>query len=170
ESRSASAAFNMDQPGSIPAWHATPDGNRIAFAFVSPTAHSDVWATDMDGTPQKVTDLNPWVSDYDWGETRQISRKSTDGLEIQGLLILPVNYQEGERYPLLLHIHGGPCAAWTHHLYANWHDWGQFMAQRGYAVLMPNPRGSSGRGSEFLCGIVNCYGEPDWDDLITGVD
>ena len=170
ESRSASAAFSMEQPGSIPAWHSTSDGSRIAFAFASQTSHSNVWVTDLEGTPRKLTDLNPWVNDYDWGEARELNWKSTDGMEIQGILILPVGYREGERYPLLLHIHGGPCAAWTHHLYANWHDWGQFMAQRGYAVLMPNPRGSSGRGSEFLCGIVNCYGEPDWDDLITGVD
>ncbi len=80
-------------------------------------------------------------------------------MEIQGLLILPVGYQEGTRYPTLLHIHGGPWAPGRAISFAGWHDWGQFMAQRGYAVLMPNPRGSSGRGTEFLCAITNCYGE-----------
>jgi dipeptidyl aminopeptidase/acylaminoacyl peptidase len=133
-------------------------------------SHGDVYVADLGGPAKKVTDLNPWTRDYQWGETRELSWTSTDGLDIEGLLILPVGYQEGTRYPLLLHIHGGPCGAWTTHLFANWHDWGQFLAQRGYAVLMPNPRGSSGRGSEFLCGITGCYGEPDFEDLMTGVD
>ena len=146
------------------------DGRRAAFARSDDLSHADVYVADIGGSSRKLTDLNSWTRDYDFGETRELRWTSTDGLEIQGLLILPVGYQEGQRYPLLLHIHGGPCGAWTHHLYAGWHDWGQFMAQRGYAVLMPNPRGSSGRGTEFLCGIVDCYGEPDWDDLMTGVD
>lgn len=146
------------------------DGSRVAFARAIGNTLADVYVADLGGEPRKLTDLNPWVRDYDFGEMREVSWTSTDGMEIEGILILPVGYQEGERYPLLLHIHGGPCAAWNTHLYANWHDWGQFMAQRGYAVLMPNPRGSSGRGAKFLCEIVGCYGEPDWDDLITGVD
>ena len=53
-------------------------------------------------------------------------------------------------------------AAWTHRFFAGGHDWGQFMAQRGYAVLLPNPRGSSGRGGAFLKGIHGNYGEPDY--------
>lgn len=170
EARTASPAFDLDTPGSVTVWHATPDGKRIAFARGDSTSHPDVWVTDLEGEPKKLTDLNPWTRDYDWGETRELKWTSTDGMEIEGLLILPVGYEEGQRYPLLLHIHGGPNGAWTHHLYANWHDWGQFFAQRGYAVLMPNPRGSSGRGSDFLSAIVNSYGEADWDDLITGVD
>jgi dipeptidyl aminopeptidase/acylaminoacyl peptidase len=48
--------------------------------------------------------------------------------------------------------------------------WARYLAQRGYAVFMPNPRGSSGRGTEFLCGIANRYGEPDWHDIMLGVD
>lgn len=171
ESRTAEAAFTFpDEPGSMPAFSMTPDGKRIAFVFAGANSHADVWVAEPGGASRKLTDLNPWTAEYEFGETREISWTSFDGLEIQGLLILPVGYEEGQRYPLLLHIHGGPCGAWTQHLYAGWHDWGQFLAQRGYAVLMPNPRGSSGRGSEFLSGIVNCYGEPDWQDLMFGVD
>lgn len=171
EARTATSAFDgFDGPGSVTQFSATRDGARIAFVFADPTSHGDVWVGDLHGTPRKLTDLNPWTRDYDFGETREISWTSFDGLRIQGLLVLPVGYEEGTRVPLLLHIHGGPCGAWKHHLYAGWHDWAQFLAQRGYAVLMPNPRGSSGRGADFLCGIVGCYGEPDWQDLMTGVD
>lgn len=146
------------------------DGKRVAFVWATDHAHGDLYVAELGGAARRLTDLNPWVRDYDWGEVREITWRSTDGMPIEGILILPVGYQEGTRYPLLLQIHGGPCAAWTRHLHANWHDWGQFMAQRGWAVLMPNPRGSSGKGSDFLCAIRNCYGEPDWNDLMTGVD
>lgn len=171
EAHTSSPAFdNFERPGTITAYSVTRDGGRIAFVFADATSHGDVWVADLGGTPRKLTDLNPWTRDYDFGETREISWTSFDGMRIQGLLVLPVGYEEGTRVPLLLHIHGGPCGAWTNHLYAGWHDWAQFLAQRGYAVLMPNPRGSSGRGADFLCGIVECYGEPDWQDLMTGVD
>ena len=153
-----------------PGYSLTPDGARIAFIAAHDASLGDLYVADLGGTPKQLTDLNPWTRDYAFGETREISWTSSDGLEIQGLLILPVGYQEGVRYPLVTQIHGGPAGAWTHHLYANWHDWGQFLAQRGYAVFMPNPRGSTGRGTEFLCGIVGCYGEPDWQDIMTGVD
>lgn len=146
------------------------NGERFAFTHSHDRSYSNVYVADLDGAPRRLTDLNPWTRDYDFGETRELRWRSTDGLEIQGLVILPVGHQAGQRVPLLTHIHGGPCGAWTHGLYANWHSWGQFMAQRGYAVFLPNPRGSSGRGTEFLCGIVGCYGEPDWEDINSGID
>ncbi|MDI3340035.1 MAG: S9 family peptidase [Sphaerobacter sp.] len=146
------------------------DGSRAAFVYADDYSYVDVYVADLGDTPRRLTDLNPWTRDYTFGEVRDIRWTAPDGLEIEGLLILPVGYEPGRRYPLLVHIHGGPCGAWTHHLYAGWHDWGQFFAQRGYAVFLPNPRGSSGRGTAFLCGIVGCYGEPDWEDINSGVD
>lgn len=149
---------------------ATADGRRFAFNWADDYNVGNVYVCDIGGTPRQLTDLNPWTREQEWGEVREISWRSSDGMEMQGLLILPVGYVAGRRYPLLTHIHGGPMGAWTRHLYADWHDWGQFMAQRGFAVFMPNPRGSSGRGTEFLCGNVGCYGGPDWFDIETGID
>lgn len=171
ERRQLAPAFEHPGPaGSLLGMSLTPDGKRAAYAWADDATYGEVYVADLGGASRKLTDLNPWTRDYDWGETREISWTSSDGLEIQGLLILPVGYQEGRRYPMLTHIHGGPIGAWTHHLYAGWHDWGQLLAQRGYAVFMPNPRGSSGRGAKFACGILGCYGEPDWQDIMTGVD
>ncbi|HLI51774.1 MAG TPA: S9 family peptidase, partial [Thermomicrobiaceae bacterium] len=159
------------QPGSQTiGMNLSADGTRAAFVHSDDESYGEVYVADLGGEPRKLTDLNPWTRDYTFGEVREVRWSSKDGLEIEGILILPVGYQEGQRSPLMVHIHGGPCGAWTRHLFAGWHDWGQFLAQRGYAVFMPNPRGSSGRGTKFLCGIVGCYGEPDWDDIMTGVD
>ncbi len=72
-----------------------------------------------------------------------------DGLRIEGVLIYPAEYEEGKRYPLITHIHGGPTWQWLMRFMGGWHDWGQWLAAQGYAVLLPNPRGSSGRGREY---------------------
>ena len=71
---------------------------------------------------------------------------SDDGVEIEGLLTFPAGYQPGTRYPLVVEIHGGPSWQWEDRVMLNWHDWAQMLASRGYAVLMPNPRGSTGYG------------------------
>lgn len=161
----------FDEPGSSPpALSLSADGERVAFARATDLSFNEVYVAELGGTARKLTDLNPWTRDHDFGETRVVSWAAPDGLDIEGLLVLPVGYQEGRRYPLLVYIHGGPTAAWTHRLYAGWNDLAQFMAQRGYAVLLPNPRGSSGRGTAFSCAIVGCYGEPDSDDIMSGVD
>ena len=145
------------------------DRRHCAYVWADDTSYGDVYVAELDGAPRRLTDLNPWTREQQWGDVREVAWPSFDGLEIQGILILPLGYTEGQRYPTLLHIHGGPAAAWTRQLYAGWHDWGT-LAQRGYAVLMPNPRGSTGRGTDFLRGIAGTYGEPDFQDLMAGVD
>ncbi|CAA9587342.1 MAG: tolB protein precursor, periplasmic protein involved in the tonb-independent uptake of group A colicins [uncultured Thermomicrobiales bacterium] len=146
------------------------DGRRVAFVRGDDRAHGDVHVAEIGGAARRLTDLNPWTREQRWGEVRDLAWTAPDGLEIEGLLVLPVGYREGRRYPLLLQIHGGPAGAWAHSLLAGWHDWAQFMAQRGYATLLPNPRGSTGRDTAFTCSIVGCYGDPDWHDLMAGVD
>ncbi len=171
EEKSVTPFFDgPDTPGTTTQFSLSADGSTVAFVHADATSYGDLYVAEAGGTARKLTDLNPWLREVDLGDIREISWTAPDGMQIQGVLILPVGYQEGTRYPTLLHIHGGPCGAWTINPFAGWHDWGQFMAQRGYAVLMPNPRGSSGRGSEFLCAITNCYGEADWPDLISGID
>lgn len=146
------------------------NGARVAFVAADASALPDVYVADVGRQATRLTDLNPWVRDHEFGELREISWTSFDGLTIEGLLILPVGYRAGTRYPLLTHIHGGPAWAWKHALYASWHDWGHLLSQRGYATFMPNPRGSTGRDIAFLTAITGCYGEPDWQDIMTGID
>jgi dipeptidyl aminopeptidase/acylaminoacyl peptidase len=148
------------------------DGDRVAFTRSDDSSYDDVYGADLGSEALRLTDLNPTTAGRDFGEVRELSWTSFDGTEIDGLLRLPAGYVEGERYPLLLLIHGGPAGAWQHTLYAPPASggWAAVMAQRGYAVLSPNPRGSSGRGTAFLSEIVGCYGGPDWQDLIAGVD
>jgi dipeptidyl aminopeptidase/acylaminoacyl peptidase len=160
-----------DKPGSIPSLVSlSDDGRKMTFLRADSTSPTEVWIGDFDGKARPVTDLNPWVRDAPVGDVREISWKSTDGKEIHGLLYLPVGYREGRKFPLLAHIHGGPMGAWTHRFYCSWHDWAMPMTQRGYAVFMPNPRGSSGRGPDYLAANNADLGGMEWADIETGID
>ena len=90
------------------------------------------------------------------------------GVKIEGLLTLPTGYKKGQRYPLVVEIHGGPTWQWDDHAFLDWHDWAQYLASRGYAVLQPNPRGSTGRGSEFQKLLQDDVGGGESQDLISG--
>jgi dipeptidyl aminopeptidase/acylaminoacyl peptidase len=81
-----------------------------------------------------------------------------------------VGFEEGKRYPLVVHIHGGPAWLWSDRFMADWHDWAQLLAQRGYAVLLTNPRGSTGRGPAFVDAEVNDLGGGELRDMLTGLD
>ena len=103
------------------------------------------------------------------GDSRTISWKSTDGLKIQGLLDLP-NDTVTKPYPLILHVHGGPTASWQN-CWAGWPGWTltQHLVSRGYAVLSPNPRGSSGRGQHFAEKVLGDIGGLETQDHLSGI-
>ena len=91
---------------------------------------------------------------------------SEDGLDIQGWLVHPVDFDPAQKYPLVLWIHGGPWSMYT--VGFNWSF--QNFAAEGYAVLYTNPRGSTGYGQDFVNGIQYAYPGRDFDDLMAGVD
>lgn len=100
------------------------------------------------------------------GEVEEMWFKSPDGLDLQGWLIKPAEFDPAKKYPLLLWIHGGPWSMYS--VRFNW-DWQNFAAN-GYAVLYMNPRGSTGYGQDFVNGIQYAYPGKDYDDLMAGVD
>ena len=105
------------------------------------------------------------------GRTERIRWKSTDGMEIEGLLTYPVGFQRSIRYPLLLVIHGGPMGVFTETFDGNPGTYPiAAFAARGYAVLRPNPRGSSGYGKKFRYANYGDWGGGDFQDVMTGVD
>ncbi|MBA3467340.1 MAG: S9 family peptidase [Gemmatimonadaceae bacterium] len=103
--------------------------------------------------------------------TEVIRWKSTDGKEIEGLLTYPAGYQAGRRVPLILNIHGGPAGVFQQSYIGGRGVYPlATFAARGFAILRPNPRGSSGYGTEFRRANVKDWGGGDYEDLMTGVD
>ncbi|MBA2451777.1 MAG: S9 family peptidase, partial [Chloroflexia bacterium] len=116
------------------------------------------------------TTFNDTLKEAALGEP-EITRWSSDpGVEVEGVLYKPHGYIAGRRYPLIVSVHGGPTWLWANKFYGNWHDWAAMLAGRGFAVLMPNPRGSTGRGSEYLNALFGDVGGNEYRDMMSGVD
>jgi dipeptidyl aminopeptidase/acylaminoacyl peptidase len=117
---------------------------------------------------KQLTDVNPQVREFALGEQEEITWTSKDGKKVGGVLVKPVGYQPGQRYPLIVAIHGGPASADV--LGFNGGYGSQVYAGAGYLVLRPNYRGSTNYGEAHKNGIVGNYFPPGFDDIMTGVD
>jgi dipeptidyl aminopeptidase/acylaminoacyl peptidase len=92
--------------------------------------------------------------------------KSKDGTAVSGYLYKPLDYTPGKKYPTLLRPHGGP--VWSY--YAEFEQPHQLFAANGYVVLLPNPRGSTGRGQDYAKAIFADWGHVDFEDDMAMVD
>lgn len=136
--------------------------------FTSPTVPEDVYAVDLKkGELHRLTDVNADVLvDAEQGEVEEIRYTSVDDFHIQGWILKPPAFDPGRKYPLILHIHGGP-----HSMYGfNFSYSFQNYAANDYVVLYVNPRGSTSYGTDFGNAIMNAYPGKDYDDLMAGVD
>jgi dipeptidyl aminopeptidase/acylaminoacyl peptidase len=149
---------------------ASRDGTTIAFTCAFPNRTAEVYAANGDEPARCLTDLNPQLADIELATMQQIEWQATDGLRIQGWLLLPPGKEDAGRLPLIVHIHGGPAGVYGSGIAASPHNWGQTLAAQGYAVLMPNPRGSTGRGAPFTRSNRYDFGGQDFQDIMAGVD
>lgn len=120
------------------------------------------------GAWRQLVDVNPQVRGLALGEEEEITWRAKDGKQVGGVLVKPVGYRPGQRYPLIVAIHGGPAAADV--LGFNGGYGAQVYAGAGYVVLRPNYRGSTNYGEAHKNGIVGNYFPPGFDDIMTGVD
>jgi dipeptidyl aminopeptidase/acylaminoacyl peptidase len=143
------------------------DRAKMAYVFQDFDTPADIWVGLTDGTGAvQLTDVNSTITDeLVLGQGEVIRWESRDGTEIEGILMLPAEYQSGV-LPLLLHIHGGPAGVFRNSFSASNHVW----AGLGYAQLFPNVRGSSGYDDDLLRGNLRDIGNGDYEDLMTGVD
>lgn len=145
------------------------DGQTIACIAEPDTAPGDVW-TVAGNRATRLTNSNPQLEHVALTNLEELSWTSTDGVKIDGWLLRPPGAEEGKRLPLVVYVHGGPSYQWGNWFHGTWHDWAHNLAARGFAVLLPNPRGSTGRGEEFTSSNVADLGGMDFVDIMTGVD
>jgi len=144
------------------------DGTR-AFVVSQDSRHGpEIWRAELatDDAVQ-LTDENSSVQKLKLGRSLATHWTSTEDFEIEGILTLPPGYRRGRRYPTILVVHGGPAGRFRE-------DLGllpkQLLANQGYVVLMPNPRGSSAYGVDFVRANFQDWGGGDFRDLMTGLD
>ncbi|ALZ59214.1 S9 family peptidase [Bacillus cereus] len=145
----------------------TKDGKHISYNKAITNETFEIYLDD-----KKITDENSFFKGKLRSNREIISWKSSDGLEIEGVLSTPVELDNNKKYPLLVVIHGGP--AWASFpifsdCFNEKYPIEQFV-EKGFIVLEPNYRGSSGYGNEFLKANYRKQGIADYDDVISGVD
>ncbi len=144
--------------------------DRMALVLQSSAEPPEVFVAGADASsPKRVTDTNPHARSFALGQTEVISWNS-DGFTIEGVLLKPVHYQPGKRYPLLVVAHGGPTGAYVDSYRVGYGDGGQNWAGEGWAVLYPNPRGSTNYGEKFVQANFKDWGGGDYRDIMRGVD
>jgi dipeptidyl aminopeptidase/acylaminoacyl peptidase len=150
------------------------DSGAILIGYSDPRTPPTVFtvpdASDVSDRSEwiQLADANPQVRGLALGEEVEINWRSTDGKLVGGVLVKPVGYREGQRYPLIVAIHGGPAGADV--LRFNGGYSAQVYAGAGYAVLKPNYRGSVNYGNAHRTDIVGDYFTLGFDDIMTGVD
>lgn len=147
------------------------DDSVVAFTKSDTQHPDDVHVSKIPiSEPVKLTDHNPQVRGLALGSSEVIRWKSKDGLEIEGVVIYPVSYQTGKRYPTAALIHGGPAGVWTQGFPNSHGNYGHVWAGNGWVVFYPNVRGSSSYGEKFLASNVRDWGGGDYQDIQTGID
>jgi dipeptidyl aminopeptidase/acylaminoacyl peptidase len=154
-----------------PIWRSFDIAEDGALALVADTPQHprEVYLADS-GPAQRLTHHNSWLDDLALAEQVVVDYQARDGLDLQGILVYPLGYQQGQRYPLILGVHGGPEAHYSNGWMSNYSLPAQAAAARGMAMFFPNYRASTGRGVAFS--KLN-HGKPaaeEFDDLVDGVD
>ena len=162
EERAALSVSRDDDTGTILIGYSDPMTPPTVFtvASVDDVPNRSAWT--------QLVDVNPHVRDIALGQEVEINWRSSDGRTVGGVLVYPVGYEEGTRYPLIVAIHGGPASADI--LRFNGGYSAQVYAGAGYAVLKPNYRGSRNYGNAHRTDIVGDYFTMGYEDIITGVD
>jgi dipeptidyl aminopeptidase/acylaminoacyl peptidase len=143
-------------------------GGRVLVAKSEWDHRGDVFLTDGE-EERRLTEVNAgYLASHHVGEPEAVRFESDDGVEIQGWMLHPPDFDEDGTYPLAVEIHGGPHAMWSTSG-TMFHEF-QTLAARGYVVFWSNPRGSTGYGEEFMAAIDGDWGEVTARDVLAGVD
>jgi dipeptidyl aminopeptidase/acylaminoacyl peptidase len=154
--------------GLVTAANWSPDGQRISYLLATPASPGDLYVVpSAGGASRRLT-----VSDPPEHVQRaliapeKVTYRAADATEVRAYLYRPRGLAPGATAPGLLWIHGGPTAQFSDNLQRDV----QFFAMRGYAVLLPNIRGSSGYGKAFEDANNRCWGRCDLKDVLAGVE
>ena len=181
--RTVSALYRVPLDGSGPTlltpedgiyrgFSVSKDGRHVAYTYQNSNQPAEAFLSDLSSfSKQKVSGIHEVTEFPEMGKTEVLTWTSNDGTEIEGLLTYPVGYEEGDRVPLILMVHGGPAGVYSQ----TWTGAGsiyaiQYFAEKGYALLRPNPRGSTGYGKDFRYANFQDWGYGDFEDLMTGVN
>lgn len=151
-------------PGSVQCFDVR--GGQVVMAAMRGNQLAELYSLDPNGGEKQLTHFNDWVQEqYAVSTPQPISFTDPDGFDIHGWVMEPAGYEPGKKYPCILNIHGGPRGAYGTVFFHEMQLW----ASRGYFVIFCNPRGSSGRGFDFV-DLYGKYGDTDYKNLMQFAD
>ena len=144
------------------------EARRMVYRVEGPGLIGDLFVADLDGKNEKrLTHFNDAVyAEVRFAPVERVAWKGPDGLDIEGFLVKPLDFAPGHTYPMVSWFHGGPNGM---HGF-EWSTDVQVLAAHGYAVFLPNHRGSSGYGEAFQRAVVNEWGGKAYLDIQYGID
>ncbi len=160
------------EPGNLILGTFDQAGNRTLFTANSRSHPNELYVLgNQHQQPERMTTTNPWLEDVQMGNQDVVRYTTRDGeFEIEGIIIYPLDYTEGDRIPVITMVHGGPEAHYSNGWLTAYQIPGQMAAAKGYAVFYPNYRGSTGRGIEFIYSSQGDLAGKEFDDIVDGVD
>jgi dipeptidyl aminopeptidase/acylaminoacyl peptidase len=158
-------------PGDLARLSASRSGETCALLWSTAHEPKNVYAGPVGGELLRLSDAAPELRGIRWGVQQRLRYQAADGLELDGLLILPSGRtREDGPFPLVTLVNGGPYARYADAFALTVVDCGQWLAAAGYAVFLPNPRGGSGHGHEFAAMVAGAIGGDEWTDTLSGID
>lgn len=154
--------------------HLSKDGRTLVFSRTSATMPTEIFKVALTnpttaGTITQITRTNEAaLAKFYLPAAEELTWAGANGARISGWRFKPINFQPGKKYPLLVLIHGGPQGAWNDAWSYRWNP--QIYASAGYMVFMPNPRGSTGFGQQFIDEISGDWAGKVYEDIMSGVE
>ena len=150
-----------------------PAANRVVYSHSTASLLPKYYTASLKGSvfkdEREIVELNANLSKKPLARSEVISWKGYNDVEVTGILYYPSNYKAGNRYPLILSIHGGPSAEDTDSWSERWSTYPNILTQRGAFVLKPNYQGSANHGLEYVEAIKGNYYEPELEDITRGI-
>jgi len=146
----------------------SPDGQKLCYVRQSPLSPTNLYLIDLqqNALPFQLTNNTiGGLAQAGLVEPETVHWISPDGLEIEGLLYKPVDFEPG-KHPALVHIHGGPIAQY----HRRWDATVQYLVGRGWVVIEPNFRGSTGYGRSFRRALQGAWGQEDMLDNLGALE
>jgi dipeptidyl aminopeptidase/acylaminoacyl peptidase len=147
--------------------YAVGGDGAIAFTASTATRPAELYLLTAPGAaPRRLTDFHGWADSLALAQSERVVWRTHDGMEADGVLTLPADFDPARPHPLVLVIHGGPTSTSK----ANFNSMAQLMAAEGWAVFQPNYRGSDNLGNAFQSAIIGDWGEGPGRDVMAGIE
>ncbi|MCC3860156.1 prolyl oligopeptidase family serine peptidase [Pseudemcibacter aquimaris] len=156
----------------VSSWHYNARRNHHLMSIRSEHNNGDFWhMASNDNEPSRITNIYDYLKrDFDLPRQDIVRWKGADGVDIEGTIYYPHDYDASKRYPLVVQTHGGPRASDQWGGLFSSTSYAPILAAHGYVILRPNYRGSLGYGDDFVRDMVDSYFNQSHLDVMAGVD